>query len=274
MRFKNAHRRAHDSAKKKLLEILQPKKDMSLLAAEMAPLIAQARQWSITEWIYETQGNRVTCGVFKGMVFEPDVYEGNIIPRVLGIYEGPVQGFIASVLGTPYDNIVNVGCAEGYYAVGLALKFPATPVFAFEKVDALKRACRLVAGDNGVEGRLHFGDLFDLDQARRFSGRRNLLICDIEGGEFPLFSKEMIDVLAMSDLIVEVHPTNRGDVDIADWFARFASTHEVTIANSEDRKPVLPSELQPLGDLSALISICEFRGAPTPWAFFRSRATT
>jgi len=40
--------------------------------------------------------------------------------KLLGFYEQPLQPYIEQVIQTGYPTIINIGCAEGYYAVGLA----------------------------------------------------------------------------------------------------------------------------------------------------------
>ncbi len=80
-----------------------------------------------------------------------------------------------------YETVVNVGCAEGYYAVGLARRMPTAHVHAFELVDETRRTCELTARLNGVEGRVSVSGAAGAgDVAPALRGRR-LVICDCEG---------------------------------------------------------------------------------------------
>jgi hypothetical protein len=60
------------------------------------------------------------------MAYIPQAVGSALIPKLLGCYEAELHGVIACALNTTYDTIIDIGCAEGYYAVGLALHFPDT----------------------------------------------------------------------------------------------------------------------------------------------------
>src|SRR5450755_4173812 len=63
-------------------------------------------------------------------------------PQLLGVYEqelhAPLQGFLTKNPST----IINVGCAEGYYAIGLGLRLPQARVWAFDIDARAQDACR------------------------------------------------------------------------------------------------------------------------------------
>ncbi|MCS7063959.1 MAG: hypothetical protein NZM04_07975, partial [Methylacidiphilales bacterium] len=68
-------------------------------------------------------GNRVRHGPFAGMVYENDTFCCSAIaPKLLGSYEREIQPWIESLLLDRWEGVVDVGCAEGYYAVGFACK--------------------------------------------------------------------------------------------------------------------------------------------------------
>ncbi len=66
----------------------------------------------------------VQGGPFAGMAYLHRSLDGPLPPRLLGCYEAELHGALERILGTRYDTVVDIGCAEGYYAVGLALKMP------------------------------------------------------------------------------------------------------------------------------------------------------
>jgi trans-aconitate methyltransferase len=51
---------------------------------------------------------------------------------LLGCYEQPLQPFIEQAIEAQYSTILNIGCAEGYYAVGMARRMPQTRVMAWQ----------------------------------------------------------------------------------------------------------------------------------------------
>ena len=58
--------------------------------------------------------------------------------RSAGTSEIELEDIIKAALETGYDRLVNLGCSEGYYAVGIALKAREIEVYAFD-VDPLAR---------------------------------------------------------------------------------------------------------------------------------------
>src|SRR5512140_2013789 len=62
----------------------------------------------------------VLSGPFKGMRYGDFSYNSALIPKLLGTYEADLHNWVGEALATGYDAVINVGCAEGYYAVGFA----------------------------------------------------------------------------------------------------------------------------------------------------------
>ena len=47
-----------------------------------------------------------------------------LIPKLLGSYEQELQPLLQRLAAQNYSEIVDIGCAEGYYAIGLGGCFP------------------------------------------------------------------------------------------------------------------------------------------------------
>src|ERR1700722_2566319 len=74
---------------------------------------------------------RVRTGPFAGMRYGSVSVGSAYIPKLLGIYERELSSFIEAACLKRPDLIVDVGAAEGYYAVGLAVRNPTAKVIAF-----------------------------------------------------------------------------------------------------------------------------------------------
>src|SRR5690242_11023050 len=59
--------------------------------------------------------SRVIDGPFKGMAYGLESHGSPFMPKILGIYEPELHGWVREAIATPYDCVVNVGSAEGYY---------------------------------------------------------------------------------------------------------------------------------------------------------------
>lgn len=96
-------------------------------------------------------GYVVRNGPFKGMQY-PDkkAFCSTFFPKIIGSYEKEISEAITYATSQPYSAIVDVGCAEGYYAVGLGMRTTAK-VFAFDTNPVALDACREMGRINGVE---------------------------------------------------------------------------------------------------------------------------
>ena len=61
-------------------------------------------------------------GHFEGMILTSDINTstGMLGSKILGFYEDVVTDFIFK--NGPYENCINLGSADGYFAIGLLIK--------------------------------------------------------------------------------------------------------------------------------------------------------
>ncbi|MEX2407736.1 MAG: hypothetical protein WD489_01385, partial [Rhodovibrionaceae bacterium] len=155
-------------------------------------LLAKYRSVLISNTLVQQAGKSVQGGPFKGMEFLGSVTEGCTAPKLLGCYESELQPHIKGAIRRGYDRVVNIGSAEGYYAVGMALRLPEAEVRAYDIDEKAQAACRKLAERNGVSARVKIGGEFrgeDFD-ALAEEGGRNLVLCDIEGAERDLLDPD------------------------------------------------------------------------------------
>src|SRR5215204_4418004 len=62
-------------------------------------------------------------GPFAGMRYLSETRDP-ILPKLVGSYEAEIQPWIRAAITQRYRRVIDVGCAEGYYAVGMALALP------------------------------------------------------------------------------------------------------------------------------------------------------
>ena len=70
----------------------------------------------------------ILSGPFKGMRYGDFSYNSALIPKLLGTYEADLHGWVGEAVAAGYDAVINIGCAEGYYAVGFAYADPRVEV--------------------------------------------------------------------------------------------------------------------------------------------------
>src|SRR4029079_6797116 len=123
----------------------------------------------------------------------------------LGTYEQELHQCVERAIELSPRSILNVGCAEGYYAVGFAMRLPAAPITVADADPKAQRAALINAGLNGVGDRVsavgivrsgRLGDHLSFD--------RSLLFMDCEGAEFALLDPGRDPILLRTHIIVEV----------------------------------------------------------------------
>ena len=153
---------------------------------------------------------------------------------ILGSYELELHPVMERIIHTGYDAIVDIGCAEGYYATGLALRLSNTKVFAFDVDERARRLCRQMTEVNGVADRVEIREACTAESISRLPlGSRSLIISDCEGYEHLLFTPECVTALARHDVLIEVHAFVNPDIPVV-LRQRFAATHRIEAIQSTD----------------------------------------
>lgn len=229
--------------------------------------------WSValSEHAVAQRGDAVSSGPFEGLKFPVSEVEGCLLPRILGCYEAELHEKLEDILKTKYDCIINIGCGEGYYAVGLARRLPEATVYAHDINIKAQEKCANLSELNGVRERVIVGGEFSGENFRKFSGKRTLVLCDIEGGELNLLRPDLYPELKQFDIVVELHDFIKAGTS-HEVIERFRETHDIELVeNNLFRKPLVPDWMKSMHDLTLLLAVCEFRPGPTPWAIMRAR---
>jgi len=152
-----------------------------------------------------TKNRRIGSGPFKGTIFASDSHwhDGNLCLKLTGYYEHELHDAIEKAILRKPHSIINVGCCEGYYAIGLAKRLPKAKAVAIDiSTDAL-RHCRQMAELNNVSDRLETWHGDETNCVLKLT-QPCLFVIDNEGGEEMLVD-DIKPLLAKSDLIIECH---------------------------------------------------------------------
>jgi hypothetical protein len=161
---------------------------------------------------------------------------GALTAKLLGTYEKELQDTFRTLVTKRFGLLINVGAAEGYYAVGLARNFPNVPVVAFEMLEDGRNIISTLANYNGVNDRIDIQGVCSSRMLSRFLRPRasNFLLMDVEGAELEILSPEVIGLLGDSHVIVESH-----DFEVPECteqlLARFKGSHSVCVIESRQR---------------------------------------
>ena len=259
----------HDAIRRRLHEgLARPGSDERAQLNAALRLLAKWRSELIRNELLRRHGTRVLSGPFAGMDFLPRSAEGCHAAKLLGCYEQPLHPFVEQAVEASYEAVLNVGCAEGYYAVGLARRMPAVRVYAFDLDARAREACAGLAEKEGVAGRVVVGGRLGPDDLAAHAGRRVLLLCDVEGAEKELLDPVASPALRGMDLIVECHA---GAARLLT--ERFQSSHEITAVVDDGLRRLAdaPAWFGELAHLDQLLATWEWRSEATPWLVMRTR---
>lgn len=147
---------------------------------------------------------RIRAGLFAGLILQPDFFdrEQTQLGHLLGTAEASVQHLLAQALDG-CSRFVEIGCAVGYYTVGVAHRF-GLPTVGYDINPEAIKAARELARRNGLEDvAQHHRVAPNLDYATVI-GEGDLVLVDIDGGEIDLFAH--LPPLPLTTFIVECHP--------------------------------------------------------------------
>ena len=229
------------------------------------------RQQLLVNTFRTRQGSIVFSGPFAGMHYF-DAAEGALLPRLIGCYEAELQPTLLKMRDEAYQTVIDIGCAEGYYAVGLCKLFPASQIYAHDISETAQQACKKLAQANGVADRVHVGGIFDGHTLTKHTGTKTLVVCDIEGAEAELLDPHQYPAFKDVDLIVEVHECFKPGL-VQTMTQRFSDSHDIEwFWQSPNAHRVLPEWVNQLSHLDQILCTWEWRAGPTPWAVMRSKS--
>jgi len=224
--------------------------------------------------VVRANGRVVAAGPFQGMKIGDRVSwgDGDILPKYLGSYEAELTPFLDEMKSLPFDCVVNVGAAEGFYAVGCALMLSTDRVIAVDIDQAALDATRENADLNNVGHKVEGLLGLDAEGLRELAStaKRCLVIADCEGFELELFSGRAIDALKDSFCLVECHDFIGRNV--ADILAqRFAASHHIELIDEGARDPNQYGILRHKSSLDRWLAVSEGRPETMRWLAARPK---
>ena len=171
---------------------------------------------------------RILGGPFSGLRYYNKTIWGTITSKWLGCYEEELAGIVSDIISRGYPTVVDVGAAEGYYAVGLAKTMPRSRIISFDTDPIARYRQRQLAKLNGV-GNLTIAKHCSHQVLNNLSGKDTVIICDIEGFEYELIDPEKVPNLRTTDILVECHYHDAITVSkVAETIRdRFSATHSI-----------------------------------------------
>ena len=162
----------------------------------------------IAKQLFNDASGIVDRGPFKDMKLGQKVHWGkaDVAAKIYGLYESEILDIIKD---KKFDALVNLGAADGYYPIGMLMQNMISHAYCFEENPLGKKYINENAKLNNISNNITmFGRAdteFHSQLPEGVAGKNNLLLCDIEGGEFDLFTKDVVSAFNRSMFIIELH---------------------------------------------------------------------
>ncbi len=194
------------------------------------------RQWGceeILKSIIQHHGSKVLAGPFQGLELIPSTFLEHSSPYLLGTYERELHQAWETVFQGNYEQILDVGAKFGFYAIGLALRFPNAPVVAFDTDRWARETTMEMAEANHAGPNLTVESFCDKSWLRKKLLPNALIVSDCEGYEAILFDSPNADSLRSATLIIETHDHEVPGVTTA-LIRELSQTHQVVEIRSQE----------------------------------------
>lgn len=211
-------------------------------------------------------------GVFKGLNYTHSAFGSTILPKIIGSYEEPIAKWIQDVKYENYDQIIDIGSAEGYYVTGFA-SILKSKIIGYELNQyAIEENRKLISlNKKNIQSEIQLINKFctHKELKAQIKNSRSLIFLDVEGAEVDILQPELIPDLINSDLIVECHDALKFGI-IYTLIERFSNTHEIELKVDFPRTLSLYPELSNLTTEEQQFILDERRPKGMTWARFKS----
>lgn len=228
--------------------------------------------------VWRATGGEVQSGPFRGMKYVRGAVGGSHLPKLVGCYEKEIVAAIDAIQRLEPACLIDIGAAEGYYAVGMAMLMPRCRVISYERNETGRQLHAELAELNGVADRNDIRGDCGAPQIREALAECDgtpVIICDVEAYEEVLLDPAEVPALTGAAILVEVHENLRPGLRqlLRD---RFAATHEITVHEVQPRSksdyPFRAWWQTWLPRRYATHPLAEFRQGETPWYWMTPKA--
>ena len=191
-------------------------------------------------------------------------------PKIIGSYEYELIPILKNLVEKNYETIINIGCAEGYYAVGFATHNHKSNIIAVDPLAISRDYLYELSKDNNVIHQIKFYRYVTTDRLNNWIKGKTLIIMDCEGAELGLLKPNKCKNLFKSDILVEVHEfveKNLGKI----LMTRLSKTHIIEYIKQRDRLSENFDILNKIDNKISQILMDEKRPANLHWLYCEAK---
>ncbi|QFT76318.1 hypothetical protein [Erythrobacter sp. THAF29] len=259
---------------KKVGMAVAPELTLELLSARSQKLIIEIEErtgmLAASHKFVAEHGRTVLRGPFQGLRYSERVArERNQVHRLVGSYENELYAWCEEIIERQYPVLLDIGTADGFYAVGFARRMPDTRIIGFDTDRWAREATQELAEENGT-GNVEVLSMCSPDWLHRNLEPDTLIFSDCEGYEMVLFNPNLLPGLLECDMVIELHERPAPGVEKA-IRERFEGSHDIRMVTYGEHDPAEFPELEVIEPEMRAQAISEGRGGPQNVLFLTRR---
>ena len=229
--------------------------------------VVEKKRIDLSNKVSKIFNNTVQEGPFKGMIISEDQFwgPGDKASKILGLYEKEIQDLINQIQEkNNFPTFIDIGGADGFFAVGSVKNnlFKNCEVFEISKRGRLaieKSAIKNNVNDQiSIKGEANEKILSSIENINN-----SVILCDIEGSEYDLFSENLIKNMHPSNVIIEIH--KNPDISLNEFEDKFKNLFSINKITQEPRSLKGFGELKNFNDNNRALLASEGRSCIQEW---------
>ena len=171
--------------------------------------IQRAKNKVLNKIILE-HGYQVAYGAFKGMKLSKNIYwaKNDLITQILGVYEKHVLKKIIEFSKKGNYPFIDIGAADGYFAIGMAFSETFKKIYAFEIDEGGRKSLNKNIENNLCKDKVVVDIEANFETLKEIVDKNKsaVILIDIEGSEFDLLDNKLLKLLSNCYIVCELHP--------------------------------------------------------------------
>lgn len=223
------------------------------------------RRKRVSNEVFNYFNGIVSYGPFKGLKLKENPWWGSsdLGSMCLGLYEKEILDFIFSDQIKNRRTFIDIGAADGYYAIGLLMSNRVDKAVCFELSEQGRETIISNWNSNSKPGQIEvFGDVLkDFPKSlQNIDLSQTFVLVDIEGAEFSFLDSTVLELLSQSIILIEVHNWIDHFFEKYSTFLKNASKYfEIQILPRTEKNTLSFDELRSFTDDNRLLLLSEAR---------------
>ena len=234
---------------------------------------------AIAKRIFDKFGGTIKYGPFKGLILA--IESSDVTPDFPSMFFGTYEEELLDVLvkiPVQFENFVNLGAGDGYYPIGALRSGIFKSSIAYEGNELRRSQMKRLAEKNNCQDSLEIRGYADENCFDEFTSdflAKSVILSDIEGGEFAIFSEDNLGKLCHSVVLIEIHEflLDHGNLKLESLLTSASKHFEITKLTTTRRDPSQYKELETFTDIDRWFTVVEGRGPLMMWLLLNPKSS-